>query len=167
MTLLVDSSWITARTISVLPFESLPIPTDSHAIVDDQILCVRWGAITGQLTMGLARGRRYAAAGASSRDAPDELSLHSRVTGPSAWHSSLGGHRRHVYGIMMLAFRFLLIGVGVGGKYPLAATISKEDSARFGTMVVQDKVNTRPHCVDKVNSTFTCVEQSRAVIVVD
>ena len=91
-------------------------PTQSSMIKS----CVFAGAITGQLTMGLAGdmlGRRRAMLLTNSFSILGSLGTALFTWGPPST----------VYGIMM-AFRFLL-GVGVGGKYPLAATISKEDDS--------------------------------------
>jgi len=78
------------------------------------------GAITGQLTMGLAgdvMGRRRA------------MLLTNSFSICGALGSALftWGEPATMYTIMMVC-RFVL-GIGVGGKYPLAATISKEDQS--------------------------------------
>ena len=87
-------------------------PTQSSMIKS----CVFAGAITGQLTMGLAGdmlGRRRAMLLTNSFSILGSLGTALFTWGPPST----------VYGIMM-AFRFLL-GVGVGGKYPLAATTGR------------------------------------------
>ena len=86
------------------------------------------GAITGQLTMGLAGdvlGRRRAMLLTNSFSIVGALGTALFTWGsPSTMYAIMG------------ACRFLL-GVGVGGKYPLAASMSQEDSGSAQKSVAQ------------------------------
>lgn len=85
------------------------------------------GAITGQLTMGLAGdvlGRRRAMLLTNSFSVLGTLG-----TALFTW-----GAPAAMFGIM-IACRFLL-GVGVGGKYPLAATMSQEEAKAHSSVEV-------------------------------
>lgn len=78
------------------------------------------GALVGQLTMGTLgdiAGRRVALLLTNSL-----IVLGAIGTGLFTW-----GEAETFYAIMM-AFRFIL-GVGVGGNYPLAAAVSSESGA--------------------------------------
>lgn len=78
------------------------------------------GALIGQLTMGTlgdVAGRRTALLTTNTL-----IVIGSIGTGLFTW-----GDSATFYGIMM-AFRFIL-GVGVGGNYPLAAAVSSESGA--------------------------------------
>ena len=117
-----DASCSSLSNVSVSPCYDASKAAYPRTEVQSSLLrsLVFAGAITGQLTMGIAgdmMGRRRAML----------LTNSFSIIGALGSAMLTWGAPSTIYGVMMIC-RFLL-GVGVGGKYPLAATISKEGSS--------------------------------------